>query len=115
MANILLINALVDPDTTEDVDQRVTLRSQLYQGGLNRVLDKMNTLNNELLARKIKEFHQFEERDKATIYGGLVSGNQEPGDILDKLITATNGTRAYRSLQCILQQLLLLQQDPSKR
>ena len=105
----------MDPETTEDMNDRITLRNQLYQGGLDKVFEKMKSMNNNLLERKVKEFNEAEERDNATVYDGLVLGTKDPAEILDKITTAIDGTRAYHSFQSILQQLLLMQQDPEKR
>ena len=98
---MLLINAIVDPETTVDQSHRISLRSQLYQGGVDKVFGKMKTMHNELLDRKIKEFNHAEECDNSAVYGGLILGTKDPSEILDKITASINGTRAYHSRQSI--------------
>lgn len=112
---MLLINAVVDPDTVQDLDRRMTLRNQLYQGGLERVLNQMTEMNNELLNQKVKEFRQLEEQDNAMVYGASRSNVGDPAEILGSIVSATNGTRAFDSLRNILHQLSIIQQDLENR
>lgn len=109
LANLLLILALIDPDTIEDRDARITLRNQLYQGGLAQIIDKMMSLNNELIISKLEEFRELEDSD--TIAHMVLGDSTEPIEILEKIVASINGTKAYDYLQKLLQQLLLLQCD----
>ncbi|CAO3653877.1 unnamed protein product [Mucor hiemalis] len=109
LANLLLILALIDPDTIEDRDARITLRNQLYQGGLAQIIDKMMSLNNELINSKLEEFRELEDSD--TIAHMVLGDSTEPIEILEKIVASINGTKAYDYLQKLLQQLLLLQCD----
>lgn len=109
LANLLLIMALIDPDTIEDRDARITLRNQLYQGGLAQIFDKMMSLNNELINSKLDEFRELEDSD--TIAHMVLGDSTEPIEILEKIVASINGTKAYDYLQKLLQQLLLLQCD----
>lgn len=109
LANLLLIMALIDPDTIEDRDARITLRNQLYQGGLAQIFEKMMSLNNELINSKLEEFRELEDSD--TIAHMVLGDSTEPIEILEKIVASINGTKAYDYLQKLLQQLLLLQCD----
>ncbi|CEJ02837.1 Putative Proteophosphoglycan ppg4 [Rhizopus microsporus] len=100
LANLLLINAIVDPDTVQDIEYRMTLRNQLYQGGLAQVLEKLKLFNNELINIKLEEFHESEDND----------------NIAHMVVVATiNGTKAYDYFQKLLQDLLLIQCDSETR
>ncbi|KAI9020716.1 hypothetical protein CLU79DRAFT_755176 [Phycomyces nitens] len=116
LSNMLLVNAILAPDTVEDLDIRIAFRNQLHQSGLSQIIEKMNGLNYEKLNEKVREFRDLEEDDSTAIYGGLVVDYVlDPIDILDKLLATIRGTRSYDSLQNILQHLLLIQCDPEKR
>ena len=83
ISNVLLISAVVDPETVEDLSDRISLRSQLHQGRLGEILDKMSTFNNELLNRKIDEIWELEESDAEAIYGDpAVSSTMDPATYL---------------------------------
>jgi hypothetical protein len=109
LANLLLILAIIDPDTIEGRDARITLRNQLYQGGLAQIFDKMRLLNNELINLKLEEFRELEDND--TIAHMVLGDSTEPNEILEKILSSINGTKAYDYLQKLLQHLLLIQCD----
>jgi hypothetical protein len=109
LANLLLIIALVDPDTIEDREQRITLRNQLYQGGLAQIFEKMRLFNNELMNNKLEEFRELEDND--SIAHMVLGDSTVPTEILEKITASINGTRAYDYLQTLLQHLLLIQCD----
>ncbi|KAL0080001.1 armadillo-type protein [Phycomyces blakesleeanus] len=116
LSNMLLVNAILDPDTVEDFDSRMAFRNQLHQSGLSQILVKMNSLNYEKLNEKIFQFKDLEDFDSASLYGGLVVGSViDPADVLDKVLATIRGTHAYESLQNTLNHLLLIQCDPEKR
>jgi hypothetical protein len=104
-----LILAIVDPDTLEDRDARITLRNQLYQGGLAQIFEEMRSFNNELMNSKLEEFRELEEND--TIAHMVLGDSTEPSEILEKILASINGTRAYDYLQTLLQHFLLMQCD----
>lgn len=109
LANLLLILAIVDPDTIEDRDTRITLRNQLYQGGLGQIFEKMSLFNNELMNLKLEEFKELEDSD--TIAHMVLGNSTEPIEILEKILSSINGTRAHDYLLNLLQHLLLIQCD----
>ena len=113
LANLLLMIAIIDPDTIEDREVRITLRNQLYQGGLSQVIDKMKHLNNELINLKLEEFRELEESD--ALAHMVLGDSTEPLEILEKILPSINGTKAYNYLQKILQHLLLVQGDSETR
>lgn len=109
LANLLLIIAIVDPDTIEERETRITLRNQLYQGGLAQIFEKMKLFNNELMNLKLEEFRELEEND--TIVHLVLGNSTEPVEILEKILASVNGTKAYAHLQTLLEHLLLIQCD----
>ncbi|CAO3596021.1 unnamed protein product [Absidia cylindrospora] len=115
-SNMLLICAMVDPDTVEDQEVRIALRNQLYQGGLGTILQDLGELQNELINRKIAEFHELDDRDTQSVYGDMILNNiHEPLGLVEAILPSIVGTRAYDFLQSILQHLLLIQYDPETR
>ncbi|OBZ83397.1 Cytokinesis protein sepA, partial [Choanephora cucurbitarum] len=114
LANLLLILAVTDPDTIDNRDKRITLRNQLYQAGLSQVIEKMYTLNNELINLKLEEFAELEDSD-AIAHMALREESTEPEEILETIVASIRGTRAYDYLQRLLQHLLLLQCDPETK
>lgn len=113
LANLLLIIALVDPDTIEDREARITLRNQLYQSGLSQIFEKMRLFNNELMNLKLEEFRELEENDRIA---HMVLGNSsEPMEMLEKILASVNGTKAYSHLQSLLEHLVLIQCDSETR
>ncbi|ORZ09817.1 formin homology 2 domain-domain-containing protein [Absidia repens] len=115
-SNMLLICAMVDPDTVEDQEVRIALRNQLYQGGLGAILQDLGELHNELINRKIAEFHELDDRDTQSVYGDMILNNiHEPLGLVEAILPSIVGTRAYDFLQSILQHLLLIQYDPETR
>ncbi|KAG1198021.1 hypothetical protein G6F70_006166 [Rhizopus microsporus] len=113
LANLLLINAIVDPDTVQDIEYRMTLRNQLYQGGLAQVLEKLKLFNNELINIKLEEFHESEDNDN--IAHMVVGDSADPAEIVEKIVATINGTKAYDYFQKLLQDLLLIQCDSETR
>lgn len=109
LANLLLILAIVDPDTIEDRETRITLRNQLYEGGLAQIFEKMSLFNNELMNLKLEEFKELEDSD--TIAHMVLGDSTEPIEVLEKILASINGTRAYDYLLNLLQHLLLIQCD----
>jgi hypothetical protein len=93
----------------EDRDARITLRNQLYQGGLAQVFEQMRSFNNELMNSKLEEFRELEDSD--TIAHMVLGDSTEPSEILEKILASINGTRAYDYLQTLLQHFLLMQCD----
>lgn len=113
---MLLINAIVDADTVPEEDTRVALRGQLYQSGLETILEKLRTFNNDLLNRKIQDFLQMEEKDNASTHGAKsIALDEDPQETLEKLLRQLEGTRAYTFLQKILHHLYTMQFDTGKR
>ncbi|KAI9473530.1 MAG: hypothetical protein EXX96DRAFT_578379 [Benjaminiella poitrasii] len=108
LANLLLILAIVDPDTVQDRDDRITLRNQLYQAGLAHIFELLESFNNELIHLKLEEFKEWEDSDAIA---HMVKANGTPTEILDQLLASVRGTKAYDYLQSLLQQLLLIQSD----
>lgn len=100
---------MVEPDTIDERETRITLRNQLYQGGLSTIFEKMRSFNNELMNSKLEEFRELEDSD--TIAHMVLGDSTEPSEILEKISASINGTRAYDYLQTILQHLLLIQCD----
>ncbi|RCI04280.1 hypothetical protein CU098_004364, partial [Rhizopus stolonifer] len=113
LASLLLINAIIDPDTVKDREYRITLRNQLYQAGLAQVLEKFKLFNNELMNLKLEEFKELEECD--TIAHMVVGDSIDHVDILERILASINGTKAYDHLQKLLQNLLLIQDDSETR
>ncbi|GAN04863.1 hypothetical protein MAM1_0075c04328 [Mucor ambiguus] len=109
LANLLLILAITEPDTIDERETRITLRNQLYQGGLAAIFDKMRSFGNELMTSKLEEFKELEDSDM--IAHMVLGDSTEPTEILDKILASINGTKAYDYLQTILQHLLLIQCD----
>ncbi|KAI9243693.1 hypothetical protein BY458DRAFT_530433, partial [Sporodiniella umbellata] len=103
LAGLLLINALLDPDTLKDINSRVTLRKQLYEGGMAQVLDKLKSFKNELITLKLDEFKEMEDCDTAS------STIPENTTLLEKLQRLICGTKAENYFQKMLQNLLSIQ------
>ncbi|KAI8336356.1 hypothetical protein BC941DRAFT_428994 [Chlamydoabsidia padenii] len=115
-SNMLLICAMVDPDTVEDQEVRIAIRNQLYQGGLGAILQDLTGLHNELINRKIEEFREMDDRDTHTVYGDTILNSiHEPLGLVEAILPSIAGTRAYDFLQNILQNLLLIQYDAETR
>lgn len=113
---MLLICAMVDPDTVEDQEVRIALRNQLYQGGLEAILQNLGDLQNELINRKIDEFREMDDRDAHSVYGDMILNSiHEPLGLVEAILPIISGTRAYDFLQSILQNLLLVQYDTETR
>ncbi|CAO3610251.1 unnamed protein product [Mucor fragilis] len=113
LANLLLMLAITEPDTIDERETRITLRNQLYQGGLAAIFDKMRSFDNELMTSKLEEFKELEDSDM--IAHMILGDSTDPADILEKILASINGTRAYDYLQTILQHLLLIQCDSETR
>lgn len=105
----MLILAIVDTDTIENRDHRITLRNQLYQGGLSQVIDKLKLFNNELINLKLEEFKESEDAD--AIAHMVLGDVTEPSEMLEKILASIKGTKAYDHLSSLLQHLLLIQCD----
>jgi hypothetical protein len=115
-SNMLLICAMVDSDTVEEQEVRIALRNQLYQGGLDAILQDLGGLHNELINRKIDEFREMDDRDTHSVYGDMILNSiHEPLGLVEAIVPTINGTRAYDFLQSILQNLLLIQYDTETR
>lgn len=91
----------------------MTLRNQLYQGGLAQVLEKLKLFNNELINIKLEEFHESEDNDN--IAHMVVGDSADPTEIVEKIVATINGTKAYDYFQKLLQDLLLIQCDSETR
>ncbi|KAI8139173.1 formin homology 2 domain-containing protein [Fennellomyces sp. T-0311] len=116
LANMLLINALVDSEAVDDLDVRVALRNQLYQANLTRILGKLAPLDSELLQRKMDEFRELEEHDAALIYGDMVLNDVlDPPEILDNILSTVTGTESYDLVRSIMQHLMLVAGDENHR
>lgn len=114
IANLLLILALVDPETIQERETRITLRNQLYEGGLGPIFEKMRLFHNELMNLKLEEFRELEDHDSIA---HMVIGNtqQAPVEILEKILASIHGTRAYDLLLNLLQHLLWIDCDSETR
>ncbi|KAI8997464.1 hypothetical protein BDB01DRAFT_857818 [Pilobolus umbonatus] len=113
LANMLLINALVDPDTVEDKETRITLRNQLYQGGLTQILERMCLSEYEPIHAKIEEFREFEEIDRISFMD--IEDSTHPFDLCERIIASIHGTKAYDFFVSILSHLLVIEHEPEIR
>jgi hypothetical protein len=106
-ANLLLVNAIVDPETVTDREQRTTIRNQLEQGGLSQIFERMRPLNDRYINEQIEKYQRLEDYDSMSI---MLLGNSltEPHELADKIIRSTKGTKSSDAFTNIMQQLLIL-------
>lgn len=112
MANILLVNAIVSLETVEQLDNRLSLRSQLNSSGLQQLLKQMDHFGYELLGRQIDRYQELVDADNEDLYGGIIeSTSEDPHEIFESLLANTDGKRSYNFFLDILQHLTLIPEE----
>ncbi|CAI2192627.1 87_t:CDS:10, partial [Funneliformis geosporum] len=96
LSNMILVNSIVG--VCEDVEDRVRLRNQLHDCNLSRIIEKMRTLNYELINRQISKFE-----------------NDSELDFEECILSSVEGTKAHDFFLSTLQQMLLIRDEGETR
>jgi cytokinesis protein len=112
LANILLVNAIVSLETVEQLESRISIRDQLNNSGLQKLLKQMDNFGYELLSRQIDRYQELADADHEDLYGGIIQNTSEdPHEILESLLNTTGGRRSYGFFVDMLQHMTLIPEE----
>ncbi|CAI2197944.1 7855_t:CDS:2, partial [Funneliformis geosporum] len=121
LSNMILVNSIVG--VCEDVEDRVRLRNQLHDCNLSRIIEKMRTLNYELINRQISKFENDSELDFEEVteyYNQQILQDMTYPFIIFLLtymciLSSVEGTKAHDFFLSTLQQMLLIRDEGETR
>ncbi|KAG2183787.1 hypothetical protein INT43_006798 [Umbelopsis isabellina] len=117
ISNLMLINSIIN--VVEDVDIRVHLRNQMNSCGLQRILSKLEELNNDQVTRHLNNFHQMADNDNEEIMESyneqMINNMSDPRDVFECILSSVEGTRSYDFFLSAMQHLLLIKDSVEDR
>ncbi|OZJ02756.1 hypothetical protein BZG36_03344 [Bifiguratus adelaidae] len=113
LSNMILVNSIIG--TVDDVELRFNLRNQMNACGLQRILEKMENFNYDLMARQLSAFRNLEDADKEEFMEyynqKILNDMTDPYDVFQVVLSNVEGTRAYDFFLSALQHMLLIKDE----
>jgi hypothetical protein len=114
---MLLVIAIIQ--VMDDLELRIHVRNQLNVCGLQRIIEKIKTFNNDHINRQLQAFKSMLESDSddmMEIYNdSVLSDLTDPRDVFECILASVEGTRGYEFFLSALQHLLFVRDEGEVR
>ena len=125
LSNLFLINGLLsvrsktsNPETT-GLNQRLHIRIEFAQAGIDNVFPKLQALNSQLINQEIRTYKELSEEDvkeqKYRLNNDALLALGDGPEIFDKLVSTLKDTPAETHFLSILRHFTLFENEPEQR